>query len=248
MAEPAKKRRVTVDRIRLVVDAVAALTAIVAVIVAVMKDREADAKAQDLALSQEQEQNLSVEITNLIQEVDEGDAELEALQSQLDELQATDAPTGDPVSGDASGFVVVDTAVDSEPCDNFGYGDWVEQAVQYAGDPYSRGFNCGMAKGSSTDTGGGSIDFLVPAGSASLSGLAGIDQNSDATEMRVTFAIYSVPNTTDPIWTAELGYGDIEPFDLDLTGVSRVRFEVTMLDAEEDERFQAGYADVQFTA
>jgi hypothetical protein len=234
--QPPRKRRVTANRVRLGFEAV---LAVISVFLALAKNDEAKQ-------SQEQEQNLSIEITNLVEEVDDGNAEIEALQGQIDELEASDPPSGDPAAEDASGFLALETAVDSSACDGYNYGNWAEQAVQYAGDPYSRGFNCGMYKGNSTDTGGGYVDFLVPEGAVTLSGLAGIDERSDATDMQVAVAVYSVPNVTDPVWSAELAYGGLEAFELDVSAVSRVRFEVTMLDAEEGKQFTAGFADVRF--
>ncbi|GAA2130327.1 hypothetical protein [Glycomyces algeriensis] len=247
MAKPPRKRLFTIDRVRLVFEAILTVTAVVSIFLAISKDKQLEEQGQELTQSQEQEQSLSVEITNLVEQVDERDAEADALQARIDELEADTAPTDGAGSENESGYVTLETNVDSESCDNFGYGDWTAASVQYAGGSYSRGFNCGMAKGSSTDTAGGYIDFLVPTGATTLTGAAGIDENSDASDMRLTFAIYAIPDETDPIWSTELEYGGLEEFTVDVTGVSRVRFEVTMLDAEEGKRFQAGFADVGFT-
>jgi hypothetical protein len=128
------------------------------------------------------------------------------------------------------------------------HGGWDADGVQYAGEPYTRGFQCSFDAYSSSDLDTGFIDFLVPTGATKLTGLAGNDQLSEAGDMSVRFSIYDSSDLTAPLWTTDLGVNGAQDFDIDMTGVYRVRFEVTALSDADRKWYNSGFADPAFAA
>jgi cell division protein FtsL len=248
-----KKRFWNRKRLRLTFEAIVTVTAIISTIVAVRNTMSLSDAKVELTTTQEQSQSMHVEINNLIEQVEDSSSEQEALESTIAELEARlqayeSTPLTEPLDGDgnpgdtALGYLKVSDNVASDNCRGY---SWAETPVQYGETNYSRGFNCRMYASSSYMP-IGDIDFIVPNEASRLVGVAGIDVGSTETEMRVVFSVYAVPEVVAPLWTTELGFSGTEPFDIDVSGVSRVRFEVAMVEPRSSKNLRAGFADVRF--
>lgn len=108
--------------------------------------------------------------------------------------------------------------------------------MRLGGQEYTDAFSCVPYITDATIADGrksvGYVDFAVPGGAERLTGVVGIADDSADTAMVLEFIVLPVPETGEPLFAQTLKYGDVQELDLDLSGTSRVRFQVEIVDTE----------------
>jgi hypothetical protein len=213
--------------LRFIADVVALVTAMISLTVAVLavtsRDQAEDrarSLSEELSVVEGQLADLNQERERLLSELDERDAETEP-----DEADAIDAENAASSGGT---YARLDDAVATDSCEQH----WGSDPLQLGGEQYFDGFTCDVSVGY-VDLASGYVDFLVPAGTQQVSGIAGIDERSADETIVVRFAISRVGGESSPLFTTTLSYGHTgEPFEVELDEVARLRFEVTVVSSE----------------
>ncbi|MEU6858791.1 hypothetical protein AB0B28_07955 [Glycomyces sp. NPDC046736] len=192
-------------------------------------------------VKQDQAQELTVNIEGLSDDLSAIESERDSYSARVDELEAELADTGDEtgettVSSPAALDFEDNLAV--ENCTNYrsSGGQWNTEPVRLGGQEYTDAFSCVPYITDATIADGrksvGYVDFAVPGGAERLTGVVGIADDSADTAMVLEFIVLPVPETGEPLFAQTLKYGDVQELDLDLSGTSRVRFQVEIVDTE----------------
>lgn len=201
--------------------------------------------------SEDEAGDLRDDVESLRAERDQLSEEIVALESQL-EQPGTAETTSTAVTVDLEDNLAL------ERCTNYSSsgGHWDAKPVQLGGQEYVHAFSCVPYVTDATAANGrksvGYVDFAVPSGAERLTGLVGIADDSADTSMIVEFVVHPVPEAGEPLFVQTLKYGDVEALDLDVTGQSRVRFQVEVIDTEvlrdlSDNIATASWAEVRFS-
>ncbi len=210
-------------------------------------------------VKQNQAQDLTVNVEGLNDDLSEIQAERDTYSARVGELEAELADTGGEAPAETAATAVTLEFEDSlvvENCTNFSSsgGQWHAKPVKLAGEEYVHAFSCVPYITDATIANGrqsiGYVDFAVPDGAERLTGVAGIDDDSADTSMVVEFIVQSVPESGEPLFAETLKFGDVAALDLDVSGQSRLRFQVEIVDTEvygelTDPVATASWADVR---
>lgn len=199
--------------------------------------------------SQDEAGDLRGEVQSLTEERDQLSAEVAELKS------GAEPPTEEPPGVD-SDFLRLDDASGSERCTNdYFNGDWHTDTIRFQGQQYLHAFSCVpyLVSDPSVALPIGYVDFLVADGAERLVGLAGIDENSGDTTLIAEFTVQTVPESADPLFSQVLSFGEFAEFDVDVSGTTRVRFEIEVLDSDYTYQYKpehianASWAEVRFS-
>jgi outer membrane murein-binding lipoprotein Lpp len=243
-------------RIRLIVEIVLGVMALTGGVFTFVAN---DAKSE----AQSQAQSLTVEVNVLNEDVEsvqaERDAvsnELEAAGAEIEELREEIARlTGEEPEPRTNGapYIKLDDNVGTVACtDGYYYGDWFADPIELGREKYWNGFSCLPYHTRENVFPVGHIDFKVPTGTKRVTGVIGFDDNSADTTMSAEFVVLSIGSGEEELFSEVLVFGDVVDLNVDLSGVSRVRFEVRVrgTDYYNGNEFENGanlsWADMQF--
>jgi outer membrane murein-binding lipoprotein Lpp len=205
-----------------------------------------DARTQ----AQNQVQTLNVEVNVLTSDNESLASERDELSGEVEQLEAAVEAAGvdvEAIDTVGSGYIELAEAVELTGCGS-NSNEWYTDAVKFDGTDYWHGLSCQPYVNSNECCGSGHMDFLVPNDVQLVSGVAGFDDRSADSTMTAEFVIQSVPATDVPLFAETLSFGEIASFELDVSGTTRIRFELIVRDTEGywTTGAIASWADVQF--
>lgn len=227
---------------RLIADLLAFATALIGLVLALFAASSRDAAKNEAASLTDQLSSLDAEIASLSDERDR-------LEEELADSAASSTDPGTVESADSAvsdSYLTLEQAVATSECRD----PWVAGGLQISGEEHFDAFSCELTMNSPNDFYLGYVDYLVPEGAERIVGLAGIDERSEDDTMTMRFTITSIADDDRELMSETMPYGDDGArFEVDVSGVNRVRLQVEVLSSEHrysEADAWAGWAEVRF--